>query len=196
MDKHIAYLRKRLAQFKSYGYDILKERDFVLCIVGFEKKKSILEIGTGRGYMALSVAQKGFKLTTIDYDRKMQRAVRSIIQHYNLGKLIRFRIMNAEHLRFKDNFFDYVLAVNFMHHAKNPIRCLKEMMRVAREKIVIVDINKRGERILEKIHAQEGHTHKRSKIGFPEVKEIFSKARMKVKTYRSKCQIVIVAQKG
>jgi ubiquinone/menaquinone biosynthesis C-methylase UbiE len=196
MDEHITHLRKRLAQFKSYGYDILKERDFVLSIVGFEKKKSILEIGTGRGYMALSLAQKGFGLTTIDQDRKIQQAARSIIQHYNLGKLIRFRIMNAEHLHFDDNSFDYVLAVNFMHHAKNPIRCLEEMMRVAREKIVIVDVNKRGERILEKIHAQEGYTHKRSQIGFPKVKEIFKKAKMKVRTYRSNCQTLIVAQKG
>jgi hypothetical protein len=30
MNIEIAHLRKRLAQFKKYGYDILKERDFVL----------------------------------------------------------------------------------------------------------------------------------------------------------------------
>jgi len=196
MEKHIAHLRQRLAQFKTYGYDILKERDFVFSIVGFEKQKSILEIGTGRGYMALSLAQKGFRLTTIDYDRKMQQVARSIIQHYNLGKLVSFRIMNAEHLHFDDNSFDYVLAINFLHHAENPTRCLKEMMRVARKKIVMVDVNKRGAHILAKVHSQEGYTHKRSKIGFYKVKEIFSKAKMKVKTYRSKCQTIIVAQKG
>jgi ubiquinone/menaquinone biosynthesis C-methylase UbiE len=196
MDENIRYLRKRLAQFKKYGYDILKERDLAFKKADFKKGKSILEIGTGRGYMALTLAQKGFKVMTIDSDSKIQRSARSILKHYHLEKLVRLKVMNAEKLKFKDGSFDYVLAVNFMHHAKNPIRCLKEMARVAKEKILIVDVNKLGAQILEKVHAQEGHHHERAKIKFSEVREFLLRSGMKVKTHSSRCQMIIIAKKG
>lgn len=196
MSPDIAHLRKRLAQFKKYGYDILKERDFAFRKAGLEKSKSIFEMGTGRGYMALTLAQKGFRITTIDTDREIQRSARSILKHYHVEKLVHFRIMNAEHLAFKGGSFNYVIAVNFMHHAKNPIRCLKEMARVAKEKILIVDVNKRGAQVLEKVHAQEGHRHECSKIRSSEIRQFFRKAKIKIKTYRSKCQTIIIAKKG
>jgi ubiquinone/menaquinone biosynthesis C-methylase UbiE len=196
MNIEIAHLRKRLAQFKKYGYNILKERDFAFRKAGFEKGKSILEIGTGRGYMALTLAQKGFKVTTIDTERKIQRSAKAILKYYHLKKLVRFKIMNAERLLFKDGSFDYVIAVNFMHHAKNPIWCLREMARVVKEKILIVDVNKRGAQVLEKVHTQEGHHHERSKIGFHKVQQFFRKQKMETKTYRSKCQTIIIAKKG
>jgi ubiquinone/menaquinone biosynthesis C-methylase UbiE len=195
MDENIAHLRKRLAQFKKYGYDILKERDFAFRKARLKKGKSILEIGTGRGYMALTLAQKGFKVTTIDTDRKIQWSAKAILKHFRVAGLVRFKIMDAEHLDFKDSSFDYIIAVNFMHHAKNPIRCLKEMARVVKEKILIVDVNKRGAQVLEKVHAQEGRHHERSKIGFSEVKKFLLKEKMKVKTYRSKCQTTIIVKK-
>ncbi|MBU3933451.1 MAG: hypothetical protein KKH11_02145 [Candidatus Omnitrophica bacterium] len=70
------------------------------------------------------------------------------------------------------------------------------MIRVARHKVVIADLNKKGELILKKVHAQEGRTHERLKISFSDIKKIFEKAKMTVKTYRSQCQTVVVAEKG
>lgn len=196
VNAEIAHFRKRLAQFKKLGYDMLKERDFALAKAGFRKRKTILEVGTGRGYMALALARKGFAVTSIDQDRKILLAARSILKHFKVEKSIVLRRMDAERLKFKDLSFDYVLAVNFMHHAQMPVKCIREMARVAKEKIVIVDVNKRGARILEKLHAQEGHAHERSKIEFHEIRDAFIKAGMKVKTYRSGCQTIIIAQKG
>lgn len=196
MHDDILYLRRRLAEFKRHGYDIIKERNFALAKAAFEKKKRILEVGTGRGYMVLTLAQKGFRVTTIDNDRKIQKSARSILKYFHVEKQVTLKTMDARRLGFKDGSFDYVLAVNFLHHAKNPVRCLKEMIRVAREKIVIMDVNKRGAHILEKVHAKEGHRHERSKIGFSDVKEIFQRAGMEVKTYKSSCQTTIVTMKG
>ncbi|MDD5155217.1 MAG: class I SAM-dependent methyltransferase [Candidatus Omnitrophica bacterium] len=195
MDKNIAHLLDRLRELKGYGYDVLGERDFALRKAGLKKTEKILEIGTGRGYMALALAQKGFSLTTIDNDRKTQQDARRLLKYYRAGKRVRLRIMNAEKLRFRDGSFDCVLAVNFMHHARNPVACLKEMVRLAKEKVAVVDVNKRGERILEKMHARQGHAHQRSKIGFARIRQVFGRAKMKVKTYRSRCQNIIIAKK-
>ncbi|HOX55030.1 MAG: class I SAM-dependent methyltransferase [Candidatus Omnitrophica bacterium] len=196
MDKNIIHLLQRLVQFKKLGYDMLKERNFALKKAEFKKNKDILEIGTGRGFMALTLAKKGFKVTTIDSDSRIQRIARSILRYYHLEKFVRFKTMDAERILFDDDSFDYVLAVNFMHHAKKPFICLKEMVRVAKEKILIVDVNKRGAKILEEIHTQEGHHHERSRIGFLEVKDFFRKNKMAVETFQSKCQTIIVAKKG
>jgi ubiquinone/menaquinone biosynthesis C-methylase UbiE len=196
MDEHIKHLKKRLARFKKYGYDILKERDFALGKAGFEKGKTILEIGTGRGYMALTLAQKGFKITSVDTDKEIQQSAKAILKHYGVSDLVRLKLMDAGSLGFKDESFDCVIAVNFMHHAKHPIKCLREMARVAKEKILIVDVNKRGEAILERVHAKEGHRHEPSKITFEEMRAFFQGLKMGVKTYRSVCQTVIVAKKG
>jgi len=195
MDEDIKHLRKRLAQFKKYGYDILKERDFALGKAGFEKGKTILEIGTGRGYMALTLAQKGFKITSVDTDRKIQKSAKAILRHYGVNDLVCLKLMDAESLTFKDASFDYVIAVNFMHHAKRPIKCLREMARVAKERILIVDVNKRGGAILERVHAKEGHRHEPSKITFEEMRAFFHGLKMGVKTYRSVCQTVLVIKK-
>ena len=47
-----------------------------------------------------------------------------------------------ERLKYKDNLFDYVISVNFIHHAKNPVKCLKEMIRVVKNKLIVADLNK------------------------------------------------------
>jgi len=196
MHKDILYLRGRLAEFKRHGYDIIKERNFALAKAAFRKGGSILEVGTGRGYMALTLAQKGYRVTTIDSDRKIQQSARAILKHFHADKYVTFRTKDAERMGFEGNSFDYVLAVNFLHHAKHPKRCLKEMIRIAIKKVVIMDVNKKGACILETVHAKNGHTHERSRIGFQEVRNIFQKAGMAVKTYRSSCQTTIVATKG
>lgn len=146
--------------------------------------------------MALTLVRKGFKITTVDTDRKIQQSAKEILKHYGLNGLVCYKAMDAECLRFKDVSFDYVIAVNFMHHAKHPIKCLREMARVAKDKILIVDVNKRGKAILERVHAKEGHRHEPSKISFTKIKAFFLGLKMGVKTYRSVCQTVIVAKKG
>ena len=148
----------RLKLFKKYGYDIPRARNFIITKAKFSKAK-ILEVGTGKGHMAIALARKGFKLTSVDLDRKAQYVARASLKVIKLDKLVTFKIMNAERLQYKDDSFDYVISVNFIHHAKNPVRCLKEMIRLAKDKLVIVDINKRGERIMQDRHSRRHGLH-------------------------------------
>jgi ubiquinone/menaquinone biosynthesis C-methylase UbiE len=104
--------------------------------------------------------------------------------------------MNAERLKYKADFFSQVISVNFIHHAKNPIKCLKEMIRVTKNKLIIADINKRGERIMEKVHKLDGHSHAPSKMSLKETEALLKNAGMKVRSYRDTCQTVIVAKKA
>ena len=194
MDHAAGEDRERLKLFKKYGYDMRKAGAFILNKAAFGRG-TVLDIGTGRDHTALALAEKGFHLTSIDLDRKAQALARACLRAGNLDSLVRLRIMDAERLRFKDDGFDYVISVNFLHHAEHPARCLKEMARVAGEKLVISDLNKNGVRVMEKMHAREGRRHPPSRMSLREAKELLERSGLKVKTYRDTCQTVLVAVK-
>ena len=196
MDSVIRQDTDRLKLFKKYGYDIPKARSYIIAKAGLNKGGSILEVGTGRGHMATALARKGFKLTSIDLDKKAQGVAKIHLKEIKNGKSAILKIMNAERLRFKDDSFDQVVSVNFIHHAKNPAKCLKEMIRVARNRLIVADINKRGERIMEKVHRLDGHNHALSKMSLKEMEALLKNAGMQVKTYKDTCQSVLIAKKG
>jgi len=196
MDDVIKRDLERLKLFKKYGYDIPKARRFIISKAKLAKGRSMLEVGTGRGHMATALAQKGFKLISIDLDKKPQDVARIHLEAIKHDKLVSLKIMNAERLQYKDDYFSQVISVNFIHHAKNPVRCLKEMIRVAKDKLIIADINGRGERIMKKVHRLDGHSHEVSKMSLKETEGFLKKAGMKVKAYRDTCQTVLIATKG
>ena len=195
MDNAIKQDSERLKLFKKYGYDMPKARNFILAKARLAKG-SILEVGTGKGHMTVVLAKKGFKLVSIDLDKKAQDIARMHLKSIKRSKSVNLKIMNAERLQYKDNSFDYVISVNFIHHAKNPLKCLKEMIRVAKNKLIIVDINKRGERIMEKVHRLDGHSHEISKMSLKEMEALLKKTGMKVNVYKDTCQTVLIARKG
>ncbi|MDP2921971.1 MAG: methyltransferase domain-containing protein [Candidatus Omnitrophota bacterium] len=195
MDNAIEQGRNRLKLFKKYGYDIPRARNFILAKAGLSKGK-ILEIGTGKGHMTVVLAKKGFRLISIDLDRKAQNIARMHLKSIKCSSSVILKIMDAEQLRYKDNSFDYVISVNFIHHAKNPGRCLKEMIRVTKNRLIIADINKRGERIMEKVHRLDGHSHEISKMSLKEMEALLKKIGIKVNVYKDTCQTVLIARKG
>jgi len=195
MNDFVKQDKARLKLFKKYGYDIPKARNFILAKAKLSKG-SILEIGTGKGYMTVVLAKKGFRLISIDLDKESQHVSGIKLKAIKLDKLVKLKIMDAEHLRYKAGFFDYVVSVNFLHHAENPLKCLKEMIRVVKNQLVIADINKRGERIMEKVHKLDGRSHEASKMSLKETESLLKKAGMKVRVYRDTCQTVLIARKG
>jgi ubiquinone/menaquinone biosynthesis C-methylase UbiE len=126
----------------------------------------------------------------------MQKKARVNIAALGLKNKATLKIMNAENLSFKDKSFDTVVSVNFIHHASDPLKCVREMARVTRRGLVIADINKKGERIMEKVHKMEGQTHPRAKVSMIAMKELLEWLGLDVRSYRDTCQTVLVAEKG
>jgi len=185
----------RLRLFKKYGYDIPKARKFILLKAELSAGK-ILEVGTGKGHMAAALGKKGLRAVSIDLDRKAQKTARLNLKNLGLDKLILLKNMDAERLEYGDSSFENVIAVNFIHHAKNPLKCLKEMIRVSKNKLIIADLNKKGEKIMEKVHALDGHRHVASKMPMSSVKKYLEGHSLSVKVYRDVCQIIVIATKG
>ena len=186
----------RLKVFKQHGLDLVKTRYFILEKSGIGKSDSVLEVGTGKGHAAISMARKKVNVTTIDIDKESLRIARNNLKAFGLLRYVTIKRMNAERLNYANGCFDYVISVNFIHHAKRPYLCIKEMLRVAGKGVVIADFNKQGEKLMDRIHKEEGHIHKRSSITLAKIKTIFQKNGLKVKTYRDKYLTLFVAKKG
>lgn len=195
MNSQLIKEQEKLKLFKKYGYNMLKARNFILA-KAMPIQGRVLEVGTGRGYTAVALARKGIKLTSIDLDKKAQSATRLNLKTMKLNKYVFLKIMNAEKLIYPDKYFNSVISVNFIHHANHPGKCIDEMVRVVKKKLVIADINQKGQRIMQKVHALDGHKHAASKMSMLGVKKYLKSKGLMVRAYRDACQTVIVAKKG
>ena len=53
-----------------------------------------------------------------------------------------FQKADSEKLEFPDKSFDTVLEKDMLHHATNPEQALKEMVRVAKERVIVIEANR------------------------------------------------------
>jgi len=103
-----------------YGEEQLKKIKLILGSNSIKAEDKILDVGCGT-----AVYSNLFKnYTGIDNARKMLKHPSCV-----LG--------NAEHLPFPDNSFDVVMSITAIHNFKNIEKALKEMKRVAKNKVII-----------------------------------------------------------
>jgi len=193
LENHKLYLERK-ALYKSFGFDIDKERDFII-----EKAQpvygDILEAGTGKGHFALSLARAGYDFTTFDISETEQAFAKLNLRYFGLEKKVIFRIENGENLSFEDKSFDVIFAVNILHHLINPYKVIDEFIRVLsfEGKIVISDFTREGLEMLDKIHALEGRVHEVSKTMLSDIEIYLLKKGFGIKEHKSRFQEVLIA---
>lgn len=171
--------------FKHYGYNMDEARQKVLKRAGaiFEP---ILDVGTGPGRMAYTLAQKGFELTSIDISKEAQDVARIYARRKKVYGRIRFIKMDAQNMKFKDKAFSTVISANLLHDLGNPRQAVGEMIRAAKEggKIIISDLNKKGKALVNKVYRINKEI-KRGKPVNPDkvVAEAFYASKIRFKKY-------------
>lgn len=103
------------------------------------RDKKILDIGAGP-LAFIAVRDYGCKVTSIDIDDDRLQRYRKKAGELGI-KGIRFEKMDATSLPYKDDSFDAVVCYGALHHMAigDRKKCVQEMFRVAREKVVIAD---------------------------------------------------------
>jgi len=193
IENHRKYLERK-ALYKSFGYDIDKERAFIIeqaqPIYG-----AILEAGTGKGHFALALAKQGYKFTTFDISEEEQGFAKLNLKYFGLDRLVDFRIENGEYLSFKDKSFDIIFSVNTLHHFTNPYKVMDEFIRVLSlgGKIVLSDFTKEGLLIMDKIHAAEGKEHEVSKTTLSDMNKYLTGKGFRTERRRNNFQEVLIA---
>lgn len=110
------------------------------------KDSKVLDVGTGRGTMAIILALHGYKVTTGEPKGTYWADWRSSAKKVNVENLIEFKPLNAENLPFKDAFFDAVFLYTTLHHIKNKQRAFSELLRVINVKgaLIIIELTEHG----------------------------------------------------
>jgi len=193
LENHKKYLERK-ALYKSFGYNIEQERDFIL-----DKSHpvygDILEAGTGKGYFALTLAKAGYSFITFDISETEQAFAKLNLKYFGLDNQVDFRIENGEHLSFKDASFDIIFSVNTLHHLVNPYEVIDEFIRVLsfEGKIIIADFTKEGLKIIDKIHAFEGRTHGAGKITLSDIENYLVNKGFRIQKHKSNFQEILIA---
>jgi Methylase involved in ubiquinone/menaquinone biosynthesis len=106
-----------------------------------EEKYKILDIGTGSGFMATLLAEKGHQLTGVDFSQKMLDEAAYCAQE--LGVQVEFVRARADHLPFADNSFDGIICRNVTWLMKDLQQAFSEWNRVLKKdgKLIYIDGN-------------------------------------------------------
>jgi len=195
LENHKKYLERK-ALYKSLGYDVDKERDFIL-----QQAKpvygKILEAGTGKGHFALALAKAGYSFVTFDISADEQRFAKLNIAHFGLQEQVDFRIENGERTSFADGSFDTLFSVNVLHHLRNPYQVIDEFIRLLspKGKIIFADFTDEGFKIMDKIHGLEGNAHDVGETKLADVEAYLRGKRFSARNIQSLYQHVLIASK-
>jgi ubiquinone/menaquinone biosynthesis C-methylase UbiE len=98
-------------------------------IVAEMGKGTILDLGSGTGYLAIEIARKapGLQVCGIDLSRRMVKIARRHAKGVNNAQFV---FGNAARLPFKDNSIDLVVSTGASHHWKMPRLVFEECYRI------------------------------------------------------------------
>jgi SAM-dependent methyltransferase len=96
-----------------------------------DQTSSALDVGTGTGLFAEAFAGHGLTVAGVDVNPEMLASARRFLPKAD------FRTGTAEALPYPDNSFDLVFLGLVLHESNEPLKVLKETLRVARKRVGI-----------------------------------------------------------
>lgn len=105
------------------------ERKIAMDVIQKVKSGTLLDVGSGTGYLSLEIAKKNqnLQLYGIDLSKQMIKLAR---HHVKDVENIQFKLANAAALPFEDESIDFIISTGSMHHWKNPAKVFEECYRV------------------------------------------------------------------
>ena len=93
-------------------------------------KGMVLDVGSGRCYIAKEIqSKKSVKVTCLDIKDFSRTDIKVVVY-------------DGKKIPFKDNKFDTALIAYVLHHCEEPLKVLKEVMRVCKGNIIIFEDTK------------------------------------------------------
>ncbi|MFX1476509.1 MAG: class I SAM-dependent methyltransferase [Promethearchaeota archaeon] len=134
---------------ENLGERFSRDADFLNSVVirlNLPKTSKVLDIGTGWGTMAITLALHGYRVITGEPEGSFWADWKSVAKKAKVESMITFQPLNAEKLPFEDASFDAVFLYTTLHHIGNKERALAELIRIVRSKglVVIIELTDDG----------------------------------------------------
>ena len=122
----------------SFGIDV-KWRNKVVTLVGETQPKSILDIATGTGDLAINLVKTNAeKIVGLDISEGMLNVGRKKITKKNLDQTITMMVGDSENLPFEDDTFDAITVAFGIRNFENLEKGLSEILRVLKPNGIFV----------------------------------------------------------
>lgn len=151
----IEQIREKLGIEFTFLYEIANP---IVQDLNLEKDSVILDVGTGEGRMAITLALNGYKILTgepeDDNTKYAKREWLESAKKANVDHMIEFKTFSAEQMPFEDEKFDGVFIMGTLHHVDDSKATLKECIRVLKPKglICVIEPNQKGMKIVRSKH--------------------------------------------
>lgn len=140
--REIAFINRRIGDERALRETLLRE-------IQTDKLEnfSVLDVGAGSGELLRVIAEfarqrnRRARLCGLELNARSARAIRENSSNFTEIEAVR---ADAFFLPFADDAFDYALCSLFTHHFtdENVVKILREMNRVARRKIFVIDLER------------------------------------------------------
>lgn len=165
---------------ESWGYNLIDEYIQLIKEANLNNTK-VFDFATGTGRASSVLSRLNCNVITGDYSlNKRPEAERRITEKY--FSKVKFLKLNLERLPFNDGIIDNILCINTLHELSDPVKCLKEIIRVHSSKgvMLIADFNTLGFDVMDKLHLTKfNQLHPRGSISNESLENILKENYLK-----------------
>jgi ubiquinone/menaquinone biosynthesis C-methylase UbiE len=157
--------RARDEQYRDLGHNRGAAARFVAEAAGLSQGAA-LDVGTGKGLLAIELARAGMEVVSVDLDADEQTLALLLALGEGVSNRIRFEHGDAAHLPHPDSSFGCVAMMDVLHHLHDPVPVLAEMARVLAPggRMVVADFDEQGFDLVTRVHRAEGREHPRTAV--------------------------------
>jgi ubiquinone/menaquinone biosynthesis C-methylase UbiE len=117
------------------GYLLEIQRELLLAAIAPAPGRTVLDVGTGTARAALALAAAGANVMGVDASREMLEVARGRAAEMRLA--VAFARADAHALPFADRSMDAAVCLRLLMHAPDWQRCVRELCRVSRWRVIV-----------------------------------------------------------
>ncbi|MFW9818677.1 MAG: class I SAM-dependent methyltransferase [Candidatus Thorarchaeota archaeon] len=142
---------------ETLGEKFSRDSDFLESIIeglNLDKNSKILDVGTGWGFMAITLALHGYNVITGEPENANWADWKSRAKLANVEDKITFKPFYAENLPFEDDSFDAIFLYTSLHHIEDKSGAINEMVRIMKHDgcLIIIELTEKGVEQIKKRH--------------------------------------------
>lgn len=163
VDERVLTFHSRNLLYQRRGLDRAAAARFVVSTGGVLRGPA-LDVGTGKGLLAIELARAGLEVVSVDLNAEEQELAALLSAEAGVEDRVLLVHGDAAHLSYPDGHFGCVAMMDVLHHLDEPVVVLGEMVRVLKIGgiAIVADFDEAGFDLVSSVQSEGGGEHARS----------------------------------